>query len=283
MKTALILSAILLTSVASAESLTAKDIRERLEVRADIYTLDETGTKIVEGPKRTNYWVPNKETGLIRGQWSSQFGEKKGEEQLLMGFEFKTNDDGTMVAKLTEYSKLEADDGTKKTELSNPIQEKEISIKNFEPITMVAKGIKNKTVVVRYIPSLREIKHPMSVDNLPVAGRGIRISDNKGYLWAEDVDLNGKYIGVTTHRGTLAVSYVPFKGAREMGSVEGNVMSLNVSKDFQIKLTSESSFLPSGVSAKVYAVYNPNKVTHSFNSLGSFDSSKEARIQDRLK
>jgi hypothetical protein len=68
-----------------------------------------------------------------------------------------------------------------------------------------------------------------------------------------------------------------------MGFAEGNQITLNVDKKFQINLKSTTSFLPAGVTAKVYAIYLPEKKSKGFNSLHSFDSSKEDRIQGILK
>jgi hypothetical protein len=279
MKKLIILTALFVTSLAHAgESYTAKDIKDRLEIRADVYALDESGTKLIEGPKRSNYWKSNKE-GRIHGDWSSNFGK---DESIMLRMEFVVNDDSTISVTLSEFGTMTEKPGGH-PEFSNVLQEKKLVLKDFEPITLVSKGIKNKHVVVRYIPALREVSEPISLDSLPVAGKGIRISDNKGYLWAEGMDLNGKYIGVTSHRGTLVVSYVPFKGAHEMGSVDGNVMNLNIGSDYKIKMTSESSFLPAGVTAKVYAIYLPDRKSSGFNSVHSFDTGKEDRALENIK
>lgn len=96
-------------------------------------------------------------------------------------------------------------------------------------------------------------------------------------------DFNGKYVGLSSHRGTIAISYVPFKGAKEMGSVDGNLMELKVDKKFKIRLKSETDFLPAGVTAKVYAIYKPEKKSRGVGSLHSWDTSNESRIQEALK
>lgn len=118
---------------------------------------------------------------------------------------------------------------------------------------------------------------------MPIAGTGVSISDNQGYLWAEGLEINGKYTGVKSHRGTLAISYVPFEGAKEIGFAEGNKITLNMDKKFQISLKASTSFLPAGVTAKVYAVYLPEKKSKGFNSVHSFDSNKEDRFLTSLK
>lgn len=77
----------------------------------------------------------------------------------------------------------------------------------------------------------------------------------------DNVEFNGRYSGLTSHRGTLAISYSSFPGAKEMGYAEGNQIVINVNKKYQISLRAASAFLPTGVTAKVYAFYNPEKKT----------------------
>ena len=72
--------------------------------------------------------------------------------------------------------------------------------------------------------------------------------------------------------------------AREFYGVWGDYdVTINIDKKLQINLKSATAFLPAGVTAKVYAIYQPNKKSKGFNSTHSFDSSKEERIQEVLK
>ncbi|MDZ4662062.1 MAG: hypothetical protein SGJ18_10650 [Pseudomonadota bacterium] len=272
-----LLIALASASIASAKQLSPQDIRDRLQVNADIYLLDQSGKKIVSGPERTNYWKVSPEKGTISGDWSSKFDAGL----IAIRQNWQIEDDGTIKVSMEEYSS--DSDNRSDPQLKGLLDKKEFVLENLEPIVWKVKNIKNQNFIVRFVPSLREISTPISVDNLPVAGTGISISDNQGYLWADGVEFNGKYTGVTSHRGTLAISYVPFAGAKEMGFAEGNQITLNLDKKFQINLKGATSFLPAGVTAKVYAVYLPEKKSRGFNSLHSFDSSKEERIQATLK
>lgn len=272
MKKVLFILAIAATSLASAQQLSAKDIRDRLQLNADIYLMDESGKKILSGPRNTNYWRPNVEKGNIESDWST--GNESG--MIAIRHHWSVEADGTIKVSLEEYANMsEGKDGP---EFKNSLEKKEFIVENFAPIVWKVKSIKNKNYMIRFIPSLREIFHPISVDNLPIAATGVSVSDNQGYLWVEDLEFNGKYTGVRTHRGTLGISYVPFKGAKEMGFAEGNKIVLNTDKKFQITLKAATSFLPAGVTAKVYALYIPEKKNKSFNSVHSFDSNKEDRF-----
>ncbi len=190
-------------------------------------------------------------------------------------------DDNSVQAVIEEYGSQTP--GQKGPEFKELLSKKEFTLHNLESIVWKIQNARGKNLVVRFFLSLREVSQPISMDNLPVAGTGISVSDNAGFLWAEGVEFSGRYVGMTSHRGTLALSYVPFTGAKELGEAEGNQISIKVSKDFQIKLKSATSFLPSGVTAKVYAVYMPDKKSKGFNSLRTFTTNKEDRVTEALK
>lgn len=271
-----------ISSNASAKELTSQDIKDRLQLNADIYVVDATGKQIIAGPVKTNYWRPIPETGIISGDWgANERGSWTGKEvggQIALRYKFEVLEDRSIKATIEEYAK-DDDPGV----FSGLLSHKEYAVKNLEPIIWNVQNVKSVNFVVRFVLSLREISKPISVESLPLAGAGISISDNSGYLWADDVQFNGKYSGITSHRGTLVMSYVPFGGAKEMGFAQGNQITINVDKKYQINLKGSTSFLPSGVTAKVYAIYEPDKKSKGFNKLHTFDTSKEERIKEILK
>lgn len=273
----LIVLASLATTAASAEDLSVQGLRERLRLNADVYQMDSSGKKVLAGPKSTNSWQPNLETGIINGDWSSV----SGWGSFALRYYFQVQEDGTIKAIIEEYGQISPDRSS--PVFKELLDKKEYAIDDLEPIVWKFKNPKLQNYVARFILSLKEISKPSSVDNLPVAGTGISISDNAGFLWADGVELSGRYAGVTSHRGTLIISYLPFAGGKEMGVAEGNLITLAVDKKFQISLKSATAFLPAGVAAKVYALYLPEKKSKGFNSLHTFDSDKEDRIMDAIK
>jgi len=263
---------LLVSSFASARELSMQEIKERFEIRADIYQMD--GKKIVGSTDRTSYWRMNPENGDLHGDWSSNFGGGT----IAIRYNWKLESDGSVKATLEEFGKVSKD-----SEFSQPIAKKEYTLENFEPIVWKVLSIKDKNYVVRFIPSVRDTATAVTVGDLPVAGTDLSFTDNAGYLWASETDLGGKYIGVTTHRGTLALSYVPFKGAKEMGTVEGKEIVIKVDKKYKISVKSDTAFLPAGVTGKVYALYLPEKKSKGVNSVHSFSSSSEDRFLKSLE
>jgi hypothetical protein len=275
LKKILISMVLLTTTTTFAKELSVQDIRDRYQLNADVYTVH--GKRIISGPEVTNYWQPDRETGIIKGDWSSDSNERK----FALRYHFQVTNERSIQAVIKEYSsQTSTPDGP---EFKNLLEKKEYTLTNLEPIVWKIKNDKGQNLIVRFFVSMRDVTQPISVDSLPVAGNGISVSDNAGFLWAEGVEFNGKYVGLTSHRGTLVLSYVPFADAKELGVAEGNKISIKIDKKFHVSLNGATSFLPAGVTAKVYAAYLPEKKSKSFNSLRTFTSSKEDRIKEVLK
>lgn len=261
---------------ASAKDLTNQELKERFQINADVYQVDSTGQKLLSGPLRTNYWRLNPEKGSFEGNWSSGFEDGI----IALRHNWKIEDDGSIKVSIEEFS--EVSDGHGDPEFKGSLGKKDFNVENFQPVTWKVNSIKSKNYIVRFIPSLRQMSRPMEVDNLPISGSKVTISDNNGFLWTDEVDFNGKYVGITTHRGTIILSYSPFLNAKEMGTAELNQITLNIDKKYQINLKAESAFLPASLTAKVYAMYLPERKSKGVRSVSSFDSNKVERIKQVL-
>ena len=200
LKQILITALLMTTAVASAKELSAQDIRDRYQLNADVYTVDVK--RIISGPEATNYWRPDRETGVIKGDWSSDSGDR----EFALRYHFQVLDDNSIQAVIEEYGSQSP--GQSGPEFKDLLEKKEFALTNLEPIVWKIKNNKGHNQIVRFYVSMREVSKPISVDNLPVAGTGISVSDNAGFLWAEGVEFNGRYVGLTSHRGTLALSKV---------------------------------------------------------------------------
>lgn len=190
-------------------------------------------------------------------------------------------DNGAIQASIEEYgSEIQ---GTNGPEFKDLLSKQEFTINTLEPISWKILNPKSKNLSARIIVSLREVSKPISMVNLPVAGTGISVTDNAGFLWGEDIEFNGSYVGITSHRGTLVLSYTSFPGAKKIGQAEGNQILLDVSKTLRVKLKSATSFLPSGITATVYGSYLPEKKSRGVNSIRTFTTSSETRLGEHLK
>lgn len=263
---------------AFAKDLTPQEIRDRLEVRADIYTFDSTGKKILSGPAITYQWRTNADTGTIKGDFSTNLGSD--DKTLAFRQLWEVTNDGHIKVTLEEYAEIVG-------EAANPdfkklLEHKDFVVQNFEPFVWIIKNSKNH-YVLRFFPYLRELSDPVAISDLPVSGKDLIVTDSDGYLWLDGGQMSGRFAGLTSHRGTVVMSYSSFKGAKPMGTAEGSLISLKPNKDYTINVKSSSAFLPAGMSAKVYGLYLPNRRSNGLNSVRTFTSSKEKNILDALE
>jgi hypothetical protein len=260
-------------TMAFATPMTAQELKARFELKADIYTLDTDNKKIVSGPNTTRISRTSVDSGKIHGDWGSSFNGNK----VFLRHSWEILDDASIKVTIEEYA--EEKDKT----FSGLLERKEFILENFEPIVWKPKQKNPNNVVVRFIPSLREVSKAISMNAIPLSATDAVITDSDGYLWADEMSFNGKYSGFKTHRGALVISYLPFKGAKELGTAEGKQILLKAGKNFTIKIVSATDFLPSGLTAKIYGTYDPAQKSKRVNSVHGWDSDSEARILEGFR
>lgn len=259
-------------NLAHAAPLTTADVRARFELRTDIYTLDASGKKLVSGPAFTGVARMNPDSGRIDDSHGGHFNGNK----LFIHDTWSVLDDGTIKVSIEEYS------DEKDHKFLGLLQKKEWVLENFEPISWQSQQKNPERLLIRFVPALREVARATSMDGVPLSGKDVIVTDSEGYLWADELQVSGKYAGFTSHRGTLVLSYQPFKGAQELGAAEGKDMDLKASKKLTIKLHSATDFLPAGLTAKVYGIFKSDKRSKKVNSVHSWGSDSEAKALDEL-
>src|SRR5437899_1989021 len=90
---------LLLATVAQAKDLSPSEVRERLELRADVYRTDASGEKIISGPELSAEWRPDREKGILKGDWSSDM-EGGG---MAIRYLMEVTEDGRIKATFEEY------------------------------------------------------------------------------------------------------------------------------------------------------------------------------------
>ncbi len=258
--------------------LTADEIRSRLEVSGEVFILDASGKKLVGVGATKNTW-----RGSGKAPLESNWGNSSNEYgKIFLHHVWTVNPDGTIGVLIEEYARQEEDE---KRTMKDLLKKSEITLESFAPITWKVLNNKEKNVFVRLTPSLRDKTEPVELGDLPVAGRNVIVSDNKGYLWSDGdgSSFDGLYVGISTHRGTVALSYKPFAGAAAVGEATDDQIVLVFPGDLKVKLRSDTSFVPNKVAAKVYGMYVPDKKTHHPHSTQIFTSNTADKILDRIR
>jgi hypothetical protein len=254
-------------------------MRYQIEIKGEIFVFDRTGRRLLyKGDESRSWWFG--ENKPIISNWAYK---QKNLPQIAIRHEWELDKDGNLSAKIKQYDAMERGQ-QEAPNVGKLLREQDFKIENFEAISWVAFQDDSKRVIVRLEPILWNNSEPSDVGKLPINSPRLTIYDKKGNLWAARIDNSGGkniYFGATTHQGTVYLSYVPFPGAREIGSAEKRMIKI---EDANTKLQIESSelLLPVGVSAKVYGKIDLSKRTDRFQSVRSFGSDQEKAFLTNL-
>lgn len=255
-------------------NLTADEILNRLEVKGEVYILDASGKRLLGAPARTNFWrLIGKNPRTMNWGSSDNFGH------LFLHQSWDIRPDGSIHVILEEYDRQEDDpkSGSFK-QFRGLLKKEELTIENFAPIIWKVQSSKDTNMVLRLTPSLREEANTRDLTQFPVSGKNVVVTDSLGYSWADETSFSGVFVGMKTHRGLIAFSFQPFKGAKEVGLAKDHEIELKLAPNLTVKMRSETGFLPPEVSSKVYGIYLPEKKSSSPSSVSTFDTGKEERF-----
>jgi hypothetical protein len=140
----------------------------------------------------------------------------------------------------------------------------------------------NKKVVVRFTPSLED-RQVQVLDEVHLVGNDIAIVDNAGNLWADHLSFEGKFCGIKTHRGTLLLSFYPFKNAENFGIASGNRLELALGKNLEVNVISKTPFVLGTSPAKLYGKYLPERKSDRLTSSGITTDNHEDRFLKNIQ
>ncbi|MGE3975451.1 MAG: hypothetical protein AB7F59_13080 [Bdellovibrionales bacterium] len=247
-------------------------MRWSLEIQGEILVFDKTGQKLKYKTHEGRSWNFGDYKPIV-ANWSYK---QKGLADVALTHEWDLSKDGVLTAKIKQYSSMSRV-GSEEPTFGKLLKEKEFVIENFDDISWVVEQTDSRRVVAKFHVMMWSSPDPSDVGRLPINSGRMTIYDNRGNLWASRINNSegeNVFYGVTTHQGSVYISYVPFKGAKEIGTAEKGRIKLD---DGITKLTIESDqpFLPKGTLAKVYGFFNLNKRTEKIGSVHSNGGDKE--------
>jgi hypothetical protein len=261
-----------------SQPLTAEDIRSRLEVKGEIFVLDQSGKKLIAVPAGYSNWRGNG-TAPLESNW----GSRGNYGSIFLHQVWTTKPDGTISVLIEEYAREEEESKTGNFQkFAGLLKKSEFTIENFSSVTWKIQNIKDKNVVVRLTPSLRVQLETIDIADLPIAGRDVMITDNKGFLWSQKSSFSGSYVALKTHRGTIAVSFRPFAGAKQIGEARENEINIKLPNDISVSMRSETAFLPAEMGGKIYGLYISELKSDSPRGTHIWSSSTEEVLLRKL-
>lgn len=262
-------------SNASGE-LSVEDLRYRVQISGQIFVTDSTGKRILYQSPETREWGFGGSKEPLVSNWGHR--DSDWDQQLAIRHEWTLQNDGTLKVKIEQFDKMENKSGQVTTGKLLKTIEKEII--GFEPITFQFAEFKGKKAWVRLTPFMWDDIQPIDLQNMPLIGRNLMVYDVKGNIWARRVNPGenaSTYFGISTHRGSLFLSYKPFPGAQKIGVAEKNLIKIS-GDNFRVEIASSEPFLPRGVKANVYGLADLSKKTEKLQSVRTMTTDRESQF-----
>jgi hypothetical protein len=260
-------------------SMSASELRSRLEVEAQIFVLDTEGTRILTPPDQTATWTMQDKNGKISRTWTSQHNEFG---EIFLFHEWDVKEDGTLQVTIEEFNSAEPK-GLGDVTLKDSLKREVKIIKHFEPITWKVTRIKDKNVIIRFVPRIVEPNEAQELRDLPISGKDMVLFDHQGSVWATGLESSQRFVAFTTRMGTVVMSHSPFAGARRVGRSAGNQIKLRFEDGTRLSLVSPAGFVPPGVEAHIYGQLLKAMKSSGLNSVRTSESHREERILEKLK
>lgn len=246
-------------SAFSFQGITAKKLRSNVELEVQTFLMSADGSRILSITAEKGRYRNQTKTGEIKSVWTTNFDETLPPVNL--DFTMKINEDNSISLSVTEYAKISypAKDGAPKKEGRGRSDTFQVS--NFQSISWVTKVDDEKSLVTRFAPTPSDESEAMKLTYIPMILSNVIISDNQGKVWQEGSGGSGEVVGFASAQGTLYVSFSEFKGSEELGTASESAIELKLSDKLTVRIRSSQTIIASGINAKVYGKYLPEKRT----------------------
>ncbi len=269
-------------SVASAaprNELSVGQLRERFAVRSEVFVLDVEGKRLLVPAGEERVYRASDKTGII------DFGSGIGSDQhapIYLEGTWRVLDDGSIEGVVAQFKEQKVVAGGRPRH-EGLLKRETFRVRDMASVLWKSSLDTTKAVVVRFTPSFDASDgDPLELGTLPIALSEASISDSKAQLWADRFSNVSRFVAVTTHRGRLAMSFSPFKGAKALGEAKGHRIELTLEDGRRVSVQSESPILPSGLRARVYGIYTANKKTGGLNSTSVSSTNTEDRFLQKM-
>lgn len=255
------------------KELTPQQISNRLHIRGEILVLNKEGTRILNFGQEHRVWEMNGQLQEpLVSYWSFQ---QKGLPRIALRHEWRVLSSGQLELKVQQFDQMDRSSGSG-IKTGKLLKEDVQVIKNFAAYDFEVTTQSPQKVLVRMTPLLWPDLPTWKVGDLPFAAKDAVVYDSQGNVWSLGVegDRPSKFFGMTTHRGTLMLSFHPFKDAEVLGEAKGQRIKLKLPK-LRVFLASKAHFVPGDIKADVYGKFLPNLKTEKMTSVRTFTSNKE--------
>lgn len=260
-------------------AITTEELSYRFHISGEIFVVSQDGERLINMANEKREWeFGGQFEKPLESNWSFQ---QKGLPTVALKQKWMMSTDGKLTVEITQYENMERGQESE-VKYGKVVKEQKISIKNYAPVDWIIPG-NSQNIVVRLTPGVWPKSDPVDIGALPLSGKNLAIYDGSGNVWADQID--GKhpavFFGATTHKGSVFLSFIPFKGAKLIGEAKGGRIKIKSGKD-KIYVQSETPLVPDNVRANVYGIINKDLTTVRLNSVLTYSSDKEPEFVKRI-
>jgi hypothetical protein len=248
-------------------------------LKGEVFILSPDGEKLLSPLPTSSEWMFNGKIGEpLESNWVVRL------KNLTMAINHKwiVQEDGKILVEIKYYDDIKRK-GPSSDDLNygKLIKEEKFILKDFSPLNLEFPD-KNQKIVARLTPNLWNSDSPINIENLPLNIKNAVLYDGQGRVWAKEINIPdaAKYLGITTHLGTIRLSYQPFKNAKIIGTAKYGRIRIS-DGDTKLVLQSEEPYLAKGIKANIYGIIQKNIKTESISSVRTFTSDKEEKFNKK--
>ena len=253
-------------------ALTVEDLRSRFELTTQIVVSNGEGRILHLGRESRFSGFDDKGKLSVYEMW-----RQPEVPDLALKMLWKLADDGQISVHIQQFESMSASSDNENPKIGKLIREQSISVKDFAPIEWLAFSDSQRRVLMRMRPELSDkAQEPIDVEAAALSFDNAVVFDSKGNFWARtDGNLEGRYLALKTHKGQVALSFVPFQGAKEIGVAKGSQVTVNGGPNLKIFLRSSSPVVTGTRPAKVYGIVDLKKTSSRPTSVHAQSGDKE--------
>lgn len=274
------------TGITSSEvsgELTPQEFAGRFQVSGDLFVTSSDGKRLLYRISESRTGKPLEDNVDIYSNWGHT--HKVGDKTIgiFIRYGFHIEKDASVKVHIQQFESMTPDRLNGDVKYGKLIREEHTQLTDFAPINWVAYQDSKMRIIARITPLLLDRGNSFGPDNMPIALDHAVLMDGTGKVWGDDLsEGGGKFVALATYKGTLALSYYPFKGATEIGIAKGSEMRLNKVKP-NLTLRNTTPFLTANGEMKVYGMVLLERKTAHLHSINMSVTDKEDGFVESLK
>ena len=259
------------TETSHFEKVSSKGLKERFLLKGEMILLDNNG-KLLSHSYENRGWKFGS-SDEIEGNWA--FSDKEVGE---FGIQHKWHitKEGLLKASVEEFDLIKKKNNySSDVVLGKSLFKKDFILKDFEPIVWRVKSIKDKKLIIRFIPKIEYEEKEKSLSDFEISLESPVIYDTQNNLWGSfKGSISGKFLALKTNKGLISMSLYKFKDSEKIGYIEKGQLIIKDNKQ-KIYIRGENNFQNIDHRIVIYGHIFKERKSGAKHRTGWYSSSEE--------